>query len=274
MRRINLFEFTDQAWYPAVFRRIQTDYLEFVVTRGASHQSLIPLFRRALQHAEMHEILDLCSGGAGPWMRLHTLLKEAGLEVNVTLSDKYPNPDVLQKWSASPNAVIKYLPEPVDALRVPSNLPGMRTMFEGFHHFKPAQARHILQEAVEKRVPIGVFEASLKPPQGPFIFILSPLMTILGYLFATPFIRPHTWSRFLWTYLLPLVPLATCWDGMVSFLRVYSQNDLKELTRSIVNSDYAWEIGQASTETPLFVFTYLVGYPVSMGLGLKPLRYE
>jgi hypothetical protein len=259
---ISLFEFTDQAWYPPVFRRIQTDYLEFVVTRGAGHQNLIPLFHRALQHTGTGEILDLCSGGGGPWTRLHAQLKQAGLEVNVTLSDKYPNLDVHKKWSASSQSGIKYLPEPVDALCVPSSLPGMRTMFEGFHHFTPEQARLILQDAVEKRVPIGIFEASLKPPLGPFIFILSPLMTILGFLFATPFIQPHTWSRFLWTYLLPLVPLATCWDGMLSFLRGYSQNDLKELSRSVVCKDYAWEIGQASTGTPLFVFTYLVGYPV------------
>jgi hypothetical protein len=262
MRRINLFEFTDQPWYPPVFRRIQTDYLEFVVTRGAGYQNLIPLFRRALQHAQTNEILDLCSGGAGPWRRLYSQLKEAGLEVNLTLSDKYPNPDVLRKWSASNQTGITYLSAPVDALSIPANLPGMRTMFEGFHHFKPQQALLILQDAVEKRVPVGLFEASLKPPQGPFIFLLSPLMTLLGYLFATPFIQPRLLSRFLWTYLLPLVPLATCWDGMVSFLRVYSPNDLKELIRSLTCDGYTWEIGHASTGTPLFVFTYLIGYPL------------
>ena len=262
MWRINLFEFTDQSWYPPVFRRIQTDYLEFVVTRGAGHQNLIPLFRRALQHAKTNEILDLCSGGAGPWMRLFTELKAAGLEVHVTLSDKFPNPDVLQKWSNSNHPGITYLQKPVDALSVPSNLPGMRTMFEGFHHFKPQPARLILKDAVEKRVPVGIFEASLKSPQAPFVFLLSPLMTILGYIFATPFIQPRNLSRFVWTYLLPLVPLATCWDGMVSFLRVYSQTDLKEFIHSLACEDYAWEIGQASTGTPLFVFTYLLGYPL------------
>jgi hypothetical protein len=138
---------------------------------------------------------------------------------------------------------------------------GMRTMFEGFHHFTPEQARLILQDAFEKRAAIGIFEASLKPPQGPIIFLLSPLMTLLGYLFVTPFIRPLTWSRVIWTYLLPVVPLATCWDGLVSFLRVYSPKDLEELTRSLAHKDYIWEIGQASTGTPLFVFTYLLGYP-------------
>lgn len=43
---------------------------------------------------------------------------------------------------------------------------------------------------------------------------------------------------------------------------MYSVQELRELTRSLPNHDYTWESGQASTGTPLFVFTYLVGYPV------------
>jgi hypothetical protein len=260
MKRVHLFEFTDQPWYPQVFRRIQTDYLQFVTTRGAGHQNLIPLFAKALQQSETLEIVDLCSGGTGPWMRLAAQLKQAGLNVKVILTDKYPNPEAVKKWVSQEG--IEYRAEPVDAMNVPSHLNGMRTMFEGFHHFKAEQAQQILKDALEKHVSIGIFEASLKPPQGPVIFALSPLMTLLGYLFATPFIQPHTWSRFLWTYLLPIVPLATCWDGLVSFLRVYSQNDLKALIQPLQSEGYKWEIGQASTGTPLFVFTYLLGYPV------------
>ncbi len=66
MARIHLFEFTDQPWYPDVFRRLQTDYLQFVATRGAGHENLVPLIARALQHAGTREIVDLCSGGTGP----------------------------------------------------------------------------------------------------------------------------------------------------------------------------------------------------------------
>lgn len=262
MRRIHLFEFTDQPWYPQVFRHIQTDYLQFVTTRGAGHQNLVPLFEKALQQAGTRKIVDLCSGGTGPWVQLREQLEQAGLRVKVKLTDKYPSPEAMQKWSRASQEGIEYLPQAVDAMNVPIHLKGMRTMFEGFHHFKPRQARLILQDAYDQGVAIGIFEASLKPPQGPVIFILSPLMTLLGYLFATPFIKPHSWSRFLWTYLLPIVPLATCWDGLVSFLRVYSQSELKELIEPLEREDYRWEIGQASTGTPLFVFTYLLGYPL------------
>lgn len=262
MRRIQLFEFTDQAWYPQVFRRIQTDYLQFVATRGAGHQNLVPLFEKALKHSQVMEIVDLCSGGTGPWLRLQEHLESAGLHPKVTLTDRFPSPEVMNKGTDISQRGFVYLTQPVDALNVPQDLRGMRTMFEGFHHFKPDQARLILKDAYEKRVAIGIFEASLSYPLAPFIFLLSPVMTLLGYIFSTPFILPRTWNRFLWTYLLPIVPLVTCWDGLVSFLRVYSPKQLCKLCKPLKSMQYQWEIGRVTTGTPLFDYIYLLGYPL------------
>ncbi len=261
MSRIHLFEFTDLDWYPQTFRRIQTDYLQFIATRGAGHKNLLPLFAKAMQHAGTSEILDLCSGGTGPWLRLREHFERAGLSISIKLTDKYPNPEAIQKWAEASRQDIDYLSEPVDALNVPEHLTGMRTLFEGFHHFKPEQARRILQDAVEKRAAIGIFEASLQPPWGALLLLLAPLTTFVSYLFVTPFIKPRTLSRFFWTYFIPIVPLATCWDGVISMLRVYTPQDLKELTASLADNDYIWETGLASTGTPIFAFTYLIGYP-------------
>jgi hypothetical protein len=261
MRRIHLFEFMDLAWYPETFRRIQTDYLQFVVTRG-NHTALIPLIVKALQQAQTNEIVDLCSGGTGPWLNLQQELTAAGHPVSLKLTDKYPHPEAIDQWNIPSGSAIEYLVEPVDAMKVPTHLAGMRTLFEGFHHFKPEQARAILQDAADQRMAIGIFEASLKPPLGLFMLLLAPLMTVLGYFFVTPFIKPRTFSRFFWTYLIPIVPLTTSWDGIISFLRVYSTDALKELTGRIPSKDYTWEIGQASSGTPLFIYPYLLGYPV------------
>src|SRR3972149_3230972 len=219
MKRIHLFEFNDQPWFPNTFRRMQTDYLQFVTTLSAGHQNLVPLFQRALQHAGTTEVLDLCSGGTGPWLRLQKHLEKAGLTVSVRLSDKYPNPEAIQKWGRTPRRGIEYLAEPVDALQVPLHLKGMRTLFEGFHHFRPEQARAILQDAVDQRAAIGIFEASLMPPLGLLLLLMAPVTTIFSYLVLTPFIKPRAWWRFLWTYLIPAVPLATCSDGVISLLR-------------------------------------------------------
>lgn len=266
MRRIHLFEFTDLPCYPQTFRRMQTDYLQFVATLGSGHQNLIPLFAKAMQHANTTEIVDLCSGGSGPWIRLQEQFREAGLPVRIRLTDKYPDPASVQRWSDASLQGIQYLSEPVDAMNVPPHIQGMRTLFEGFHHFKPDQAQSILRDALAQKAAIGIFEASLKPPLGLFLLLLAPLSTLLGYLLFTPFMRPHRLSRFLWTYLIPVVPLATCWDGIVSMLRVYSVQELNELTEPLQRPDYVWESGQASTGTPVFTFTYLLGYPVSESL--------
>jgi hypothetical protein len=262
MARLHLFEFVDLPWYPQTFRQMQTDYLQFSATMGAGHQNLIPLFKKALQQAGTTEILDLCSGGSGPWLRLQEQLAQAGLSVSIQLSDKFPNPKAIQKWAAGSHQSIEYLSESVDAMQVPSHFKGMRTLFEGFHHFKPEQARSILKDAAENRVAIGIFEASMKPPLGWLLVLFSPVITPLTYFLITPILTPRTLSRFFWTYLVPLVPLATIWDGIISMLRVYSPAELKKLTASIPVENYIWEIGQASTGTPIFTFTYLVGYPV------------
>ena len=206
--------------------------------------------------------MDLCSGGAGPWVRLKEQLCQAGLSVNVRLTDKYPNPEAVLKWPEGTRHGIEYLAESVDATKVPSHLKGMRTLFEGFHHFKPDQARSILQDALEKRAALGIFEANLKPPFGFVLLLLSPFITLISYLLLTPFMKPRTLPRFFWTYLIPIVPLATCWDGIVSLLRVYSVQELNELVTLLDSKEYCWEAGEASTGTPVFVFTYLLGYPV------------
>ena len=97
MKQIRLFEFTDLSWYPDLFRRFQTDYLQLVASLGSGHKYLIPLFKRALQSTRTNEIVDLCSGGTGPWIHLAEQLKQAGLPINVTLTDKYPNRESIQK---------------------------------------------------------------------------------------------------------------------------------------------------------------------------------
>ena len=261
MKRIHGFEFTDLPWYPSLFRRIQTDYLQFVATLSAAHGRLIPLLRKAMECSGTRQIVDLCSGTGGPWIRLKEQFEQAGLNVVVTLTDKYPDPETIQSWSASSQQGIRYLAEPVDALNVPSNLKGMRTLFEGFHHFNPERAQAILRDAAQRKIPIGIFEASLKPPFGALLLLLAPLTTLVSYFLLTPFIQPRTLSRFFWTYLIPIVPLATSWDGVVSFLRVYSPAELEQLVNSFVSEDYTWETGQASTGTPIFTFTYLIGHP-------------
>ncbi len=261
MGRPHLFEFLDQAWYPAPFRRMQTDYLRFVHSAQVGPHPAATVLARALRRTGATQVVDLCSGGAGPWPRLQPELARAGIVVSVKLTDLHPTPDALLSSGVLPDGRIGYVAEPVDAMAVPEHLRGMRTLFEGFHHFRPDQARRVLLSTVAASAPIGVFEVAMPRP---LALVLAPALvlgTILAYFLVTPTFRPRTLSRFLWTYPLPVVPLATSWDGIVSFLRVYTPAELRALVASIPSDDYTWDVGQQPIAGPFVRLVYLLGYP-------------
>lgn len=85
---------------------------------------------------------------------------------------------------------------------------------------------------------------------------VSPLLVLL----LTPFIRPFTWTRIIFTYAIPALPLFILFDGLVSCLRSYSPEELLQLASRADAPGFAWESGTLATRTPLPV-TYLVGYP-------------
>jgi hypothetical protein len=130
-------------------------------------------------------------------------------------------------------------------------------MFSSFHHFPPAQARSILQNAIDARQGIGIFEITSRTPAAicmMFLWCLTPFL-------LTPSIRPFRWTRVFYTYVLPIIPLVLLFDGLVSCLRTYQTRELRELVQDLAGNEYYWEIGeQAGTFSPLPV-TYLIGYP-------------
>ena len=164
------------------------------------------------------------------------------------------------------NQVVGYHPQSVDPTQVPGDLLGFRTVFSAFHHFRPEEARAVLTDAVRKRQGIGIFEATQRRPLALLLTLLAPI----GVLVLTPFIRPFRWSRFVWTYLFPLVPLVTLFDGLVSCLRTYSVKDLHDLTASLGTKDYHWEIGTAKSLTTPMPITYLLGVPIEKAAQLAP----
>src|SRR5580704_164595 len=71
------------------------------------------------------------------------------------------------------------------------------------------------------------------------------------------FIKPFRWKRLLWTYLIPLVPLMCCWDGVISQLRAYTIAELSELTQGL--EDYEWSAGNTPIDGQPGHLTYLLG---------------
>ena len=133
---------------------------------------------------------------------------------------------------------------------------GFRTFFTSFHHFDPDNARQILQDAVAKQTGIGIFEVTQRSSLAILWMILVPLVVWV----VTPFIQPFSWKRLVLTYLFPIIPLAIAWDGLVSCLRSYSPEELRDLLGSF-KADYEWQIGEVRGPLSPVPVTYLIGLP-------------
>src|ERR1041385_3549853 len=180
--RLHLVEIHDLAWCPPSLRDALTDFLSFFVNTGGAYDAVGPLLRAAIERTGARRIIDLCSGAGGPWSRLAPMV---GLPVVKT--DLYPHDPGVRR---------------VDARAVPPELDGFRTIFTAFHHFRPAEARAILADAVARKQGIGIFEIARRAPRE--IAIIA--FTWLGALPALPFMRPWRLSSSFWTYLPPARP--------------------------------------------------------------------
>ena len=255
MRRVHLFEFGDQPWYPEVLRHAGTAYLAtiFRLSRELPRRWAEKI-ATVLRQNDRSEILDLCSGSGGPMPLVIEELVKAGYDARATLTDLYPHP----RSASGPR--ISWSAEPVDATLVPPHLAGVRTMFSAFHHFRPDEAKAILRDAFDRRTAICVFESG----SGKLLKFGMALGHPIVLLVLMPFVRPFRWTFLVFTYLIPVIPLSLLWDVIVSFLRIYSVEDMQKMTEDLRAPDYVWEVGRIQTRGVPGGLPYLIGQPIEL----------
>jgi len=248
---------SDHRWCPESVRAIVTDYLQFGAKKWKMDAAIVSLLRRALEHAGVHQVIDLCSGSGGPWLHIIRDLEGEGFPVKVLLTDKYPNAQAFKSARVVFGGLFDFCSEPVDAAHVPASLVGFRTIFSAFHHFHPPVASAILQDAVNRQQGVAIFEITQRTPWAVFNFFLTSLLVP----FCVPFIRPFRWSRLVWTYLVPVAPAVILFDSLVSCLRTYSPDELRCLAQGTGAKGYTWEVGEIKPAHAPVPITYLLGYP-------------
>jgi hypothetical protein len=258
MARIHFVELHEQPWLPAVLRNEIRDALQYGTAVLGAYSSILPLLTGALDVTRSGSIVDLCSGSGGPWLEFSRKL-QVQKPYRIWLTDKFPNLRAFENLKVAAANGISVRRNSVDATHVPSELEGFRTLFSSIHHFPPAQARAILQNTVDAGQGIGVFEITSRTTTAIGMMFLWFLMPFV----FTPFMRPFRWSRFLYTYLLPVIPLVLLFDGVVSCLRTYRTEELRELISGLVAPKYRWEIGEHCGTFRGLPITYLIGYPIA-----------
>jgi hypothetical protein len=260
LRRIHLFEIQDQPWCPRSLRDAITDSIQFGLVLFNFYGPIFTCLRQAVLASKSRRILDLNSGGGGPWPKLWRVFEKSDLPIEISLSDKYPNLASFKRISIDSGGQVSFHQEPIDTLILPPNLNGFRTIFSAFHHFRPQEARGILQNAVDSGQGIGLFEMTSRHPLSFLLVVGMPFFTLL----YSPFIRPFRLSRLFWTYIIPAAPIVGFLDGIVSCLRTYSCDELRELTESLSTNDYNWAIEKETTPIIGAPITFLIGYPKSI----------
>ena len=263
--RSHFFEIHEQSWVPSFIRDGVTDGL-YTVWKVLFWKNTLPHIADLLTHAKGNRVLDLCSGAGGPIPIVAEAIQEH-TNARFLLSDIHPH----SHWNESNSRLetVFYHPESVSALAVDNRLCDARTLFESFHHFRPADAISILKDAVDANQPIAVFEFQRRSI---IDMLLPPIsLVIVVAVFLHWFYTPFRWSKVFFT-LIPIIPFILIFDGIVSVLRTYTVHELGEMAKQAGDDKYRWEVRQ-TVDRGFGRITCLIGWPSAEG-GVHQIDYK
>ena len=265
MERAKLFEIADQPWLPGLLKEGVTDNLQLGLTLFKPYNAIAPHLAEMLDHMGAQRVLDLGSGGSGPWTSLLEALHDLEHRPKVILSDLYPNPGRLGRGSLSGEDV-SYWPQPVDARAIPEELADVpvRTLFTAMHHFSDDEIREMVACCIRDGVAFGAFEFTERRPR-------EVPMSFFAALFTTVLFSPAMWQGatpvglakwVLRMALSPLIGLINAWDGAVSVMRTHTPQEVEALVHSVHGADtYTWRIGLESAPGLTSRVLYVVSWP-------------
>jgi SAM-dependent methyltransferase len=241
--RAQLFEFNDLHSVPAFVRDTVVESLSRTLDWGRMLEGLVAPFERFLAETRATEVLDLGAGNGGPARILAREIARAGrVPPKLLLTDLHPRIETWTKLRAEQPKALDFVAESVDATNIPPPLAEgrARTIINVLHHFPPALASAVLEDAV--RGGRGVFVAE-GFERNPFQFAnFAPLG--LTSLLLNPILSPRArLAKAIFTWLTPLAIAVSIWDGLVSTLRVYTESELRAMVAPF-GAGWDWQYGR------------------------------
>lgn len=237
--RLQLFEFNDASWAPAVLRETLTEALSRAIRWGKLNEGLVAPLARCLEQAGTSKVLDLCAGAGGPAIVLSEAMAARGHDVHFLMSDLYPS---IPHWEAACRAHperLGFVPQSVDATAIPAGLAEGRVpvIINALHHFPPPLARRVLHGACAHAPAVFIGETLSR---NPLSFAAMGAAGLAG-LYSTPFLaKNHRLAKTALTWLSPLALAASVWDGTVSALRTYLPGELHRMVADLPGWTWSW----------------------------------
>jgi hypothetical protein len=239
-------ELEDYRWFPQRLRRYQMDFIGCMVHWLQLYRPLVPIVAQLMQQRGLAHITDYCSGSGAPALYVHQKL---AIPVTTLLTDKFPQP-------FAPLPGVEYAGHPMDVLNTKPNPQQFYSMYNAFHHFTANEQKNILQGFANLGTSFCIAEI-LEP--GPLSMAQVLPTTIIGQLLVAPFIKPFSWGRLLFTYLLPINLFTVTYDGIVSVLKSKSVKTYSALIADIQTPGYTFTVKKIRQLTGNI--TYITGHP-------------
>jgi len=266
MKRIQLFEFEDYDWFPSWLRVCMTNLIVVLHKLLGVSDVLANLVAQALIKSKATQIVDLGSGSGGAMPEVMKILHgfDRYKNVNLIMTDLYPNAEVVTKFKSQNNPNIKYHESSVDATDIANAPLGLKTMVNCFHHMNPKNARKILESAQKNKQPLLIYEMAQNNIPQLVWWVLLPIslaILMISVLFMTPFVKPLTWKQLVFTYIIPIIPICYAWDGQASMPRMYTLKDMDVLLEGLETDEYTWEKAIMYRKKGKKLGTYVLGLP-------------
>lgn len=266
MKRIQLFEFEDYEWFPKPIRTAMTNLIMVLLRMMKVPENLAHFLAPILKENHIDQIVDLGSGSGGAMPEiLQILQKTEGFDaLEVTLTDKFPNKEIVEEYNNFSINNLSYSNISVDASEMEKIPRGLKTMFNSFHHMPKEKAKAILKSAADNQQPFLIYELSDNKMPTIVWWLLLPISLFILHVmvfFMTPFVKRLTWQQLVFTYLIPIIPWTYAWDGQASLPRIYTANDIELLTKDFRSSAYSWTTGMVKDKNGKDKGMYVLGLP-------------
>eukprot|EP00002_Diphylleia_rotans_P032277 TRINITY_DN6767_c0_g1_i2.p1 TRINITY_DN6767_c0_g1~~TRINITY_DN6767_c0_g1_i2.p1 ORF type:complete len:233 (+),score=52.77 TRINITY_DN6767_c0_g1_i2:130-828(+) len=223
---------------------------------------MIDLYHQVLKECKESRVVDLSSAASGPLRGIHHSLSVKGQRIKFVLTHHLPVGDLLTKIVKDAPDDIDFVAEPVLASNVPKSLNGVRSFFSAFQQFDTQTCRAIIQDAVNASQGIAVFEFTERRI---FNLLVAIFIMPIFCLVSAPFQKSFGAAQYVFTFVLPVIPIVMTYDAVVNCLRSYSAEEMWDLVEQVqtTKTPYIWKVGRkpVSPYLPGWNVTYLIGYP-------------
>lgn len=225
---MRLFEFGDLNCMPDWYHIYLRKYLTFFYRVFGYYKLWVPDFANFIKKIKKQKLMECCSGSGDALVLIDSQLDKKEFDtINYILSDIRPNPEFYTRFNITPNGRFNYIEDPVDITQETTKYDYPKIFINSFHHFSRDQAKKILDVNLSRKNEIIILEYVRKSFLGFLSMPIGPIVIILTLPFVVKL--KHLPVMAFFTYFLPVFPIMMLWDGIVSCLHEYNEDDLQKI---------------------------------------------